>query len=155
MREISDDLYQQLDILGLIPNKVRSYNVGDSNYADKLIQPWVIWKDYPELTAWDYDIIKRVLRIKLCDGRKKDYEKIIHICEERIRQLDAESAYYKKNAPFFVKCIKDYYEDDGDKLRTLFLKGFLYHSPSNGHLRAHDGSLFAYTDEFLNEFFIQ
>ena len=76
--------------------KVREYNVGESNYSKSLIQPWTIWLAYPELTSWDHDIIKRVLRIKKeptiteNKSRIKDYQKIIHICEERIRQLNYE-----------------------------------------------------------------
>lgn len=66
---------------------VRSYNVGNSNYAKHKIQPWDIWLEY-NLNPWDADIIKRVLRHKEGDSRKMDYEKIIHICQERIRQLD-------------------------------------------------------------------
>ena len=66
---------------------VRSYNVGASDYAKHKIQPWSIWFEY-KLNPWDADIIKRVLRDKPTDGRKLDYEKIIHICKERIRQID-------------------------------------------------------------------
>ena len=76
--------------LGLLPsddNKLRKANVGSSNYAKHFIQPWSIWLDYPELTPWDHDIIKRVLRTKEGDSRQLDYEKIIHNCQERIRQL--------------------------------------------------------------------
>jgi hypothetical protein len=74
---------------GVLSNsKVRNHNVGESNYAEHIIQPWSIWMDYPELTPWDHDIIKRILRTKTTDSRTKDYQKIIHICEERIRQLE-------------------------------------------------------------------
>lgn len=66
---------------------VRSYNVGASDYAKHKIQPWSIWLEY-NLNPWDADIVKRVLRTKETDGRKLDYEKIIHICKERIRQID-------------------------------------------------------------------
>lgn len=68
---------------------VRAYNVGASNYAKHKIQPWDIWLEY-KLNPWDADIVKRVLRDKPTDGRKLDYEKIIHICKERIRQLENE-----------------------------------------------------------------
>ena len=67
-------------------DNVRDYNVGASDYAKHKIQPWDIWLEY-KLNPWDADIIKRVLRDKPTDGRKLDYEKIIHICKERIRQL--------------------------------------------------------------------
>lgn len=38
------------------------------------------------LNPWDADIIKRILRDK--GERRLDYEKIKHICDERIRQID-------------------------------------------------------------------
>ena len=65
---------------------VRSYNIGESNYSKHKIQPWDIWEEY-ELNPWDADIVKRVLRTKKGNDRVMDYEKIIHICKERIRQL--------------------------------------------------------------------
>lgn len=67
--------------------EVRAYNVGNSDYAKHKIQPWDIWLEY-NLNPWDADIIKRVLRQKEGDSRRMDYEKIIHICKERIRQID-------------------------------------------------------------------
>ena len=88
-RTIPAELYEQLDLLGLIPNEVRNHNVGDSDYSKHLIQPWAIWIDW-NLNAFDADIVKRVLRTKESDSRMKDYEKIIHVCEERIRQLKKE-----------------------------------------------------------------
>jgi hypothetical protein len=88
-RTIPIELYEQLDRLGLIPNEVRNHNVGDSNYSEHLIQPWAIWIDW-NLNPFDADIVKRVLRTKESDSRLKDYKKIIHVCEERIRQLSAE-----------------------------------------------------------------
>lgn len=72
---------------------IRNYNVGQSDYSQHKIQPWDIWMEY-HLNPWDADIVKRVLRNKkesnLSDkeARKLDYEKIIHICKERIRQLN-------------------------------------------------------------------
>lgn len=86
MKEISDELYERLNYLGIIPNEVRSKNVGESNYAEHTIQPYSIWLDW-NLNPWDADIVKRVLRTKNTDPRIKDYQKIIHICAERIRQL--------------------------------------------------------------------
>ena len=64
----------------------RAYNVGNSDYAKYKIQPWAIWLEY-QLNPWDADIVKRVLRTKEGE-RRLDYEKIIHICQERIEQLD-------------------------------------------------------------------
>lgn len=66
---------------------IRSYNVGESDYSKHGIQPWDIWIEY-KLNPFDADIIKRVLRHKKTDSRKMDYEKIIHICKERIRQIE-------------------------------------------------------------------
>jgi hypothetical protein len=66
----------------------REYNVGHSDYSKRRIQPWDIWLEY-DLNPWDADIIKRVLRDK--GERRLDYEKIKHICDERIRQIDEET----------------------------------------------------------------
>ena len=87
--EISNELFKKLDFLGIIPNEVRSGNVGKSNYSKHLIQPWSVILDY-ELNYWDGDIIKRVLRTKEGEPRRLDYEKIIHICQERLRQIEKE-----------------------------------------------------------------
>lgn len=92
MKEISDELYDKLDKLGLIPNDVRKSNVGKSDYSEHLIQPWSIWIDY-DLNPWDADIVKRTLRTKeepgmsAIEARIMDYDKIEHICRERKRQL--------------------------------------------------------------------
>lgn len=79
---------------------VREYNVGNSDYSKHKIQPWDIWREY-NLNPWDADIVKRVLRIKEEPGKSKedarimDYEKIIHICRERIRQLEEDKQAQK------------------------------------------------------------
>ena len=86
-KEIPAWLYDRLDELGIIPNETRATNVGASDYSQHIIQPWAIWLDY-QLNPWDADIVKRVVRKKSTDPRRLDYEKIIHICHERIRQLD-------------------------------------------------------------------
>lgn len=86
--EIDNEIYKRLKICGLLPDEVRYHNVGASDYSKHFIQPWSIWIDYA-LNPWDADIVKRVLRTKQGEGRKQDYQKIIHICEERIRQIDA------------------------------------------------------------------
>lgn len=90
MKEISDELYNKLVYLGIINdenNSVRNNNVGTSDYSYHTIQPWSIWIDW-NLNSWDADIVKRVLRNKLGTSRREDYEKIIHIAQERIRQID-------------------------------------------------------------------
>ena len=86
--QIPTALFNKLNYLGLIPNEVRDYNVGASNYSKHLIQPWTIWLDYPALSSCDHDIIKRILRDKSTEPRITDYEKVIHICNERIRQIN-------------------------------------------------------------------
>ena len=65
----------------------KKHNVGSSDYAKHIIQPWDIWRVY-NLNPWDAEIIKLSLRTKECDTRIMDYQKIIHICEERIAQLE-------------------------------------------------------------------
>ena len=66
---------------------IRAYNVGASDYAQHKIQPRDIYLEY-NLNPWDADIVKRVLRTKKTDTRIMDYEKIIHTCKERIRQIN-------------------------------------------------------------------
>jgi len=66
----------------------RNYNVGASDYSKHKIQPWDIWFEY-KLNPWDADIVKRTLRTKSGESRRLEYEKIKHICDERIRQIDA------------------------------------------------------------------
>ena len=79
---------------------VREYNVGNSDYSKHKIQPWDIWREY-NLNPWDADIVKRILRIKEEPGKSKedarimDYEKIIHICRERIRQIEEDKQAQK------------------------------------------------------------
>ena len=95
LRVIDEDLYFRFVKLGLIPNDVRRDNVGKSNYSKHTIQPWSIWIDY-ELNAWDADIVKRILRTKdepnmsPEEARIMDYQKIKHICDERIRQIECD-----------------------------------------------------------------
>ena len=93
-KEISRKLYDKLEMLGIIDSsQVRTANEGNSDYAAHTIQPWSIWLDYKDLTPWDADIIKRILRTKDDKSmtpeqqRTMDYNKIIHICQERIRQI--------------------------------------------------------------------
>jgi hypothetical protein len=89
MKEISDELYSRLLYLGIVNDETddtRNHNVGYSDYSQHLVQPWTIWLEYG-LSPWDADIIKRVLRTKDDTPRTEDYEKIIHICQERLRQV--------------------------------------------------------------------
>ena len=78
-----------LGILKTTEESCQSYHIGKSDYSRHIVQPWNIWLEYG-LNPWDADIVKRVLRTKEGEDRKLDYEKIIHVCRERIRQLEAE-----------------------------------------------------------------
>ena len=75
--------------------EIRNHHVGNSNYSQmpKGYQPWDLWKIF-HMSPWDADILKRLLRTKVEPGmtpqesRKMDYEKIIHVCQERINQIN-------------------------------------------------------------------
>lgn len=88
-KSIPAELYDELAWLGIIPNETRAANAGKSDYSKHTIQPWTIWQEYG-LNPWDADIVKRVLRRKEGDSRRMDYEKIIHVCQECIRQIDSQ-----------------------------------------------------------------
>ena len=174
MKEISNELYAKLEYLGIIQNEVRSHNVGKSNYSKKTIQPWTVWLDYEELTPWDYDIIKRVLRTKEEEGmsaneaRKMDYEKIIHNCKERIRQLDIKEhicdkqertqsseclTYVTKDTMY--RCVKDVFLDNGDSAKLFFSKGYDYYAPKDGHLVDNTGRWTNMEKFNIGEYFIK
>jgi len=80
---------------------IMSFNIGESNYSTKKIQPWHIWEEY-NLNPWDADIVKRVLRTKkqpgktLVKSRIEDYQKIIHDCQYRIKKLEESNTLDKK-----------------------------------------------------------
>ena len=102
MKEINDELYAKLKHLGIINdanNNVRNHNVGNSDYSEHIIQPWSIWIDW-NLNPWDADIVKRVLRSKIGSSRKEDYKKIIHIAQERIRQIDTQTGTQAETIDF-------------------------------------------------------
>ena len=138
MKKISDKLYHQLKRLGIIDADTRSHNVGASDYSKHLFQPWTAWIEY-NLNAFDADILKRVLRTKEGEDRITDYEKIIHICQERIRQLkfDKESIpvesvreedkQIRKGDVF--ECIQHVVMDIGD---VSYIKGNTYASEKDG-----------------------
>lgn len=90
-------LYNKLVLIGIIDNSdVRSDNAGKSDYSKHIIQPWSIIKEY-NLNYWDGDIIKRILRTKEGETRELDYEKIVHICQERLRQIAVEQEINRNN----------------------------------------------------------
>ena len=66
---------------------VRSYNVGASDYSKHKYQSWDFWLTFV-LNPFDADLCKRILRTKATDTRLLDYQKIKHICGERLRQLE-------------------------------------------------------------------
>lgn len=107
-------------------SNVRDYNIGKSDYAKHKIQPWDIWLEYG-LNPWDADIVKRVLRTKEGEDRKLDYEKIIHVCQERIRQLDAEhtETAEENDEPDYktVMC-----PSEKDKPKLLYQDGITFNS---------------------------
>lgn len=87
MKQIDDKLYDHLVYLGIIQeDNTRSHNIGASDYAEHTIQPWSVWLDW-KLDPWDADIVKRICRHKEGESPALDYQKIIHICQEKLRQL--------------------------------------------------------------------
>lgn len=156
MKEISDELYEQLDYLGIIPNEVRAQNIGDSNYSEHTIQPYSIWIDW-DLNPWDADIIKRVLRTKQGDSRKMDYEKIIHICQERIRQIDIEERMLHNDSSYVyprkVLCTKAWVMDDGNKLIESFTENFYYNQPCENVVIDNLGVTITVSNENFNKYF--
>ena len=88
--ELNHSTIQRLIELGVLKTQEdthRSGNVGASDYAAKVIQPWTIWREY-NLDPWEADIIKRVLRTKRGESRRLDFKKIAHICEEIEHQYE-------------------------------------------------------------------
>ena len=116
MAIIDDNLYNKLVSLGIINTNIRSSNVGESDYSKHIIQPWSIWQDY-NLDPWDADIVKRVLRTKKVEGktaeesRIEDYQKIIHICKEKLRQLGYQEADIKESSKNQVIKLNTYETD--------------------------------------------
>ena len=97
--EINDELYQKLYHLGVIndsQDNIRRNNIGASDYSKHIIQPWSVWLDW-NLNPWDADIVKRICRHKDGEDDKIKYEKIIHICKERLRQINNISINKKEN----------------------------------------------------------
>ena len=72
-----------------LEEECRSYNIGTSDYSKNNLQPWDVWLAW-KLDPWDADIIKRIYRHKEGTPKKEDYEKIIHDCLEKIRQINNE-----------------------------------------------------------------
>ena len=72
--QIDWDLYQKLKKLGILGKLAVLENMLEYN-----------------LNPWDADIIKRVLRTKKGESRESDYNKIIHDCKERLRQINEEN----------------------------------------------------------------
>ena len=91
--DIIEDLGKTATQFGV--EEIRNHHVGNSNYSQmpKGYQPWDLWKIF-HMNPWDADILKRLLRTKaepcmtMAESRKLDYQKIIHVCQERINQID-------------------------------------------------------------------
>lgn len=81
------------------PSGTRNYHIGESDYSEHPIQPWDVWINFA-LNPWDGDIVKRILREKVLEGktpeesRIQDYEKITHIANERIEQIKNGDLWY-------------------------------------------------------------
>lgn len=105
-------------------SNVRDYNIGKSDYSKHKIQPWDIWKEY-SLNPWDADIVKRVLRTREGEDRKLEYEKIIHVCQERIRQLEIERAdvIEENDEPDYKTAMCP---SEKDKPKLLYQEGFTF-----------------------------
>ena len=93
---VEDVIKEECGVSSQIETKdIRNYNVGSSNYSSmpKGYQPWDLWKIF-HMNPFDADILKRLLRTKTelgmtpQESRKLDYQKIIHVCQERINQID-------------------------------------------------------------------
>jgi len=95
----------------------RSYNVGKSDYSKRKIHPWDLWIEY-DLNPFDADIVKRVLRTKEGESRILDYKKIIHVCEERIRQLQ------EQDDNVFPDHVRDTIKATRESVLGLTKKGF-------------------------------
>lgn len=110
------NIEKRLKQLGFFNSDVRNSNVGESDYSEHIIQPWSIWQDY-NLDPWDADIIKRVLRTKKVKGktaeesRIEDYQKIIHICKEKLRQFNYQEADIKESSKNQVIRLNTYETD--------------------------------------------
>lgn len=93
--EIDRGLYERLKYLGIVSSdRTRSYNVGESDYSLRVIQPWSVWLDWG-LNPWDADIVKRICRHKKGEDERIKYEKIKHICDERLRQISTREGEYE------------------------------------------------------------
>lgn len=126
MQQISDELYNRLKYLGIIPDGLRptrDHNVGQSDYSTHTIQPWSVWIDW-NLDPWDADIVKRICRHKEGESPTLDYEKIIHICQEKLRQLSNKPTDKKSIVEY--KCIKDLKHTEAPFTYCSFTKGKIY-----------------------------
>lgn len=154
MNGIDKELYDKLVYLGIIPDETRKHNVGKSDYSKRIIQPWAIIQEY-ELDYWDGDIVKRVLRTKEGEPKEMDYEKIIHICQEKLRQIkygckiananktkiEEEEYEVSEDQESIIKrgdvfmCLNDMYSDS----LQIYTKGELYKSELHGCITDNQG----------------
>ena len=117
---------------------VRSFNIGNSDYAEHKIQPWDVWIAY-RLNPFHADMVKRLLRTKaeggmsLLEARRLDYEKIKHIAMECKRQNAEDIAWFTIPTGETISeipvadIIREY---DMDSLDTLMLTTVLSGNPN-------------------------
>ena len=99
---------------------VRNYNCGQSDYAKHRFQAWEFWIKYKINNGFDCDLVKRTLRSKQTDPRVLDYKKMIHICLERIRQIQNNEnvfpiEYFEPQGITLEEMIADYDITENDK----------------------------------------
>lgn len=114
-------------------NDVRNYNCGFSDYAKHKFQSWDFWIKFKIANPFDADIIKRILRKKATDSRILDYEKIKHICMERIRQFENNedvfpSKYHQPKNITLGEMLEDY-DLSGDDV--IMITRILYPKPKD------------------------
>jgi len=64
-------------------------NIGESDYSTRKIQPWDVWESFNP-TPWEADIIKRLMRTKSAEDDALDLQKIRHVCEYKMMELDTQ-----------------------------------------------------------------
>ena len=64
-------------------------NIGESDYSTRKIQPWDVWESFNP-TPWEADIIKRLMRTKSAEDDELDLQKIRHVCEYKMMELDSD-----------------------------------------------------------------
>ena len=95
------------------------------------------------------------------EARKMDYEKIIHNCQERIRQIDLEIRYKNENTendtcvvyPRKVLCTQTWVLNDGERLVESFTENFYYNQPNKNIVIDNMGIKLYVDPENFNKYF--